>query len=79
MCVKIDLQLGITCTPQLTTDDSILLRHTIDFNHFHQLHDFGDTLVGALADYIRNCGHRSSDRMAGASVDTGVSMVHSDH
>jgi hypothetical protein len=27
-----------------TIDDITLLRHTIDVNHFHQLHDFADTL-----------------------------------
>ena len=62
-----------------TIDAIILLGHITDVNHFDQLHDFVDTLLGALADSLRNCGHRSSDRMAEASVDTGVSMVHSDH
>jgi hypothetical protein len=57
-----------------TIDDIILLRHTTDVNHFDQLHDFVDTLLVALADSLRNCGHRSSDRMAEASVDTGVSI-----
>ena len=55
-----------------TIDGIIPLRHTIDVNHFHQLHDFAGTLLGALADCLRNCGHRSSDRMAGASVDCGT-------
>jgi hypothetical protein len=41
--------------------------------------------VGALADCIRNCLHRSSDRMAEArglkppSINTGVSMINSDN
>jgi hypothetical protein len=33
--------------------------------------------VGALADYIRNCLHRSSDRMAGAPVNTSPSIPES--
>jgi hypothetical protein len=33
---------------------ALLPRHTFDFDHVHQLHNFAEALVGTLADSIRN-------------------------